>query len=237
MSISPPRRDYHGGDVSLLVGKGPARTKIWAAAAGRAGTLTRCSRRWAGDRAWPLSGRLGRQRAADRAVAIVDTPFEQRRDRLADLPAPPPGDRGGSPQSGKARCCVCLVSCSAHHTPKEAHSSARHGVGALRSGHRIPARVRLRHPPRLAALSVGWWPSVSLLTAREQFLAANGIDRSPRSPSAEPRSPMVRATAASSATVPGGRRRTSCSRIRAVGGVDHGPRRSRLGFGTRSSCR
>jgi len=70
-----------------------------------------------------VPGRLG-QRAADRPLAIVDKPFEQRRDLLVGGPVLPARHAivVGAPQSASNAAAWLVSVLALTHTPKEARS-------------------------------------------------------------------------------------------------------------------
>ncbi len=176
------RRDDHGRDGVPADRQRPCGTPDLAAAAGRAAhRRTSCSPRWASTRerglcpvGWGGNGRL------IVPVAIVDKPFEQRRDLLwADLS----GAAGhaivvGAPQSGKSTLLRGLVSVLAlTHTPAETQFFLLDmGGGALGPVTGLPhvsgyaTRRDAQRCRRLVA------EVVTLLAQREQFFAAHGID-------------------------------------------------------------
>ncbi|KAA2266469.1 type VII secretion protein EccCa [Solihabitans fulvus] len=170
-----------GAMVSRLTGRGPAAHQIWLPPLDEPPTLDQllpplgvdperglCPLGWGGN------GRLVVP------VAIVDKPFEQRRDLLwADLS----GAAGhaivvGAPQSGKSTLLRSLIGVLAlTHTPAEAQFFVLDmGGGALGPIAGLPhvsgyANRRDAQRCRRVVAEV-----VTLLLEREQFFAANGID-------------------------------------------------------------
>ena len=113
-------------------------------------------------------------------IAIVDKPFEQRRDLLwADLS----GAAGhaivvGAPQSGKStllRTLLC-VDRGHPHPRRSPVLPAGHGRRRARFDRGPAARLRLRHPARPNRARRVVAEAVTLLAQREQFFATNGID-------------------------------------------------------------
>jgi S-DNA-T family DNA segregation ATPase FtsK/SpoIIIE len=167
--------------VSRLVGKGPAAHQIWLPPLDEPPTVDQLltplgidEQRGLSPAGWGGNGRL------IVPVAIVDKPFEQRRDLLwADLS----GAAGhavvvGAPQSGKSTLLRTLVSVLAlTHTPVEAQFFLLDmGGGALGPLAGLPhvsgyaTRTDGQRCRRVVA------EVITLLAEREQFFAANGID-------------------------------------------------------------
>ncbi|HEX4703084.1 MAG TPA: type VII secretion protein EccCa [Pseudonocardiaceae bacterium] len=170
-----------GAMVNRLVGKGPEAHQIWLPPLGEPPTVDQlltplgvdperglCPVGWGGN------GRL------TVPVAIVDKPFEQRRDLLwADLS----GAAGhtlvvGAPQTGKSTLLRGLVSVLAlTHTPAEAQffllDMGGGALGPLSGLPHVSGYATRRDAQRCRRLVA---ELVTLLAEREQFFAANGID-------------------------------------------------------------
>ena len=167
--------------VSRLIGHGPSAHQIWLPPLGEPPTLDQLllplavdSDRGLCPAGWGGNGRLVVP------VAIVDKPYEQRRDLMwADLS----GAAGhaivvGSPQSGKSTLLRSLVSALAlTHTPAEAQFFVLDmGGGAMRPIADLPhvSGYATRRDPQRCRRIVA---EVSgLMSAREKMFAANGID-------------------------------------------------------------
>jgi len=170
-----------GAMVSRMVGKGPNAHQIWLPPLDEPPALDQlltplgvdplrglCPLGWGGN------GRL------IVPIAIVDKPFEQRRDLLwADLS----GAAGhaivvGAPQSGKSTLLRTLLAAIAvTHTPAEAQFFLLDmGGGALGSLAGLPhvSGYATRRDAQRARRVVA--EVVTLLAQREQFFSANGID-------------------------------------------------------------
>ncbi|HEX5405650.1 MAG TPA: type VII secretion protein EccCa [Pseudonocardiaceae bacterium] len=167
--------------VSRLAGKGPAAHQIWLPPLDEPPTVDQlltplgvdperglCPAGWGGN------GQL------IVPVAIVDKPFEQRRDLLwADLS----GAAGhaivvGAPQSGKSTLLRGLVSVLAlTHTPVEAQffllDMGGGALGPMAGLPHVSGYATRRDAQRCRRLVA---EVVTLLAQREQFFAANGID-------------------------------------------------------------
>jgi S-DNA-T family DNA segregation ATPase FtsK/SpoIIIE len=167
--------------VSRLVGKGPAAHQIWLPPLDEPPTVDQLltplgahPERGLGPVGWGGNGRL------TVPVAIVDKPFEQRRDLLwADLS----GAAGhaivvGAPQSGKSTMLRGLVSVLAlTHTPVEAQffllDMGGGALGPMAGLPHVSGYATRRDAQRCRRLVA---EVVTLLAQREQFFAANGID-------------------------------------------------------------
>jgi S-DNA-T family DNA segregation ATPase FtsK/SpoIIIE len=167
--------------VSRMVGKGPAAHQIWLPPLDEPPAADQlltplgvdpvrglCPTGWGGN------GRL------IVPVAIVDKPFEQRRDLLwADFS----GAAGhaivvGAPQSGKSTLLRSLVSVLAlTHTPAEAQffllDMGGGGMGPVAGLPHVSGYSTHRDPQRCRRVVA---EVVSLLAQREQFFAANAVD-------------------------------------------------------------
>ncbi|MFC0431742.1 type VII secretion protein EccCa [Kutzneria buriramensis] len=170
-----------GTIVERLQGKGPDAHQIWLPPLGEPPTLDQLMPPLGADPerglcplGWGGNGRL------IVPIAIVDKPFEQRRDLLwADLS----GAAGnaivvGSPQSGKSTLLRTLIGVLAlTHTPVEAQFFVLDmGGGALRPISGLPhtsGYATRREPERLRRIVA---EVTALLADRELFFAANGID-------------------------------------------------------------
>ncbi len=180
-----------GAMVARMVGRGPAAHQIWLPPLDEPPSLDQLltpldvdPQRGLCPVGWGGNGRL------TVPIAIVDKPFEQRRDLLwADLS----GAAGhaivvGAPQSGKSTLLRTLISSIAvTHTPDEAQFFLLDmGGGALGSIAGLPHVVRLRDPARPRARAPRRRRAVTLLAQREQFFAPTASTRQPRSASAAP---------------------------------------------------
>jgi ESX secretion system protein EccC len=179
--------DHDAGDtvldllVGALAGRGPAAHRIWLPPLGEAPTIDQImpGLKETEDRGFTLAGFPGNGRLAA-TVAIVDKPYEQRRDLLwADLS----GGAGnavvvGAPQSGKSTLLRTLVSTLAlTHTPAEAQFYLLDfGGGALASLAGLPhvsgsaSRLDADRCRRVLAELMG------LLAERERLFAERGLD-------------------------------------------------------------
>jgi S-DNA-T family DNA segregation ATPase FtsK/SpoIIIE len=167
--------------VKRLEGRGPAAYQVWLPPLGDPATIDQImpGLTETDDRGFTLEGFPGNGRLAA-AVAIVDKPFEQRRDLLwADLS----GGAGhavvvGAPQSGKSTLLRTLIATLAlTHTPVEAQFYLLDfGGGALASLAGLPhvsgaaGRLEADKCRRIVSEVLG------LLADREAMFAERGLD-------------------------------------------------------------
>jgi ESX secretion system protein EccC len=167
--------------VKRLEGGGPAAYQIWLPPLGDPPTIDQImpGLKETEDRGYTLEGFAGNGRLAS-VVAIVDKPFEQRRDLLwADLS----GGAGnavavGAPQSGKSTLLrTFLATLALTHTPVEVQFYLLDfGGGALSSLAGLPhvsgcaGRLEADKCRRIVAELVG------LLAERERLFAERGLD-------------------------------------------------------------
>jgi S-DNA-T family DNA segregation ATPase FtsK/SpoIIIE len=183
-----PAAPAEGGDQTVmdvmlgrLTGKGPSAYQIWLPPLGDPSTLDQMLAGLAETepRGYTLPGWAGLGRLIV-PVAVVDKPFEQKRDLLwADLS----GSAGhavvvGGPQSGKSTLLRTLISAFAlTHTPQEAQFFLLDfGGGSLSTLSGLPhvsgaaGRLDTERCRRIIAELTG------LLADRERLFAENGID-------------------------------------------------------------
>jgi DNA segregation ATPase FtsK/SpoIIIE, S-DNA-T family len=167
--------------VRRLEGRGPAAYQVWLPPLGDSPTIDQImpGLKETEDRGYTLEGYPGNGKLAA-AVAIVDKPFEQRRDLLwADLS----GGAGnavvvGAPQSGKSTLLrTFLATLALTHTPAEIQFFLLDfGGGALSSLAGLPhvggcaGRLEADKCRRIVAELVG------LLAERERLFAERGLD-------------------------------------------------------------